>query len=45
MTHGEIAEQLIYYKTTTVPAEMIMKGQIGKYSDEDLTEFSKTVGK
>jgi cytochrome c-type protein NapB len=45
MTHDEIAKQLLYYKTTTVPAEMIMKGQIGRYSDAELTEFSKTVGK
>jgi len=45
MTHDEIAAQLIHYKTTTVGAEMIMKGQVARYSDADLKAFSLTVGK
>ena len=45
LTHNEIANRLIDYKTTTESDEMIMKAQVGKYSDAELKEFSKTIGK
>ena len=45
LTHDEIAKRLIAFKTTTEGDEMIMKAQVGKYSDADLEAFSKTIGK
>ena len=45
MTHDEIAESLIDYKTTTESDEMVMKKQVSRYSDADLKAFAQTIGK
>ena len=47
MTHKEIADSLIGYKDGTYGRGMkgLMKGQVAKYSDEELIEFSLTIGK
>ncbi len=46
MTHQEISDALIGYKNGTYGAakKAMMKGPVAKYSDAELTEFSKTVG-
>lgn len=46
MTHKEIANSLIGYKDGTYGRGMkgLMKGQVAKYSNEELIEFSKTIG-
>lgn len=47
MTHAEIATALTGYKAGTFGGAMkgVMKGQVSKYSDDDLVKFSKTIGK
>ena len=47
MTHQEIADSLIGYKNGTYggPMKGLMKGQVAKYSDEDLKAFAQTIGK
>ncbi len=47
MTHAEIATALIGYKDGSYggPMKGLMKGQIGKYSDDELKEFAETIGK
>jgi len=47
LTHAEIAERLKGYKNGTYGASMksVMKGQIGKYSDEEIDAFALTIGK
>lgn len=47
MTHDEIANALVGYKNGTYGGAMkgLMKGQVAKYSDEDLKAFAQTIGK
>ncbi|PLY15256.1 MAG: cytochrome C [Sulfurimonas sp.] len=47
MTHQEIADSLIGYKNGTYggPMKGLMKGQVAKYSDEELKAFAQTIGK
>jgi cytochrome c-type protein NapB len=47
MTHQEIADALIGYKDGSYggPMKGLMKGQVAKYSDEDLKAFAQTIGK
>lgn len=47
MTHAEIATALKGYKDGSYggPMKGLMKGQVGKYSDEDLDAFAQTIGK
>ena len=47
MTHAEIATSLIGYKNGTYggPMKGLMKGQVAKYSDDDLKAFAQTIGK
>lgn len=47
MTHAEIAASLKGYKDGSYGREMkgLMKGQVAKYSDAELEEFSLTIGK
>jgi cytochrome c-type protein NapB len=46
MTHSEIAAALNGYKDGSYGGVMrgLMKGQIAKYSTDEITEFSKSVG-
>ncbi|MEA1955846.1 MAG: cytochrome C [Campylobacterota bacterium] len=47
MTHAEIATALKGYKDGSYggPMKGLMKGQVAKYSNEDLDAFSQTIGK
>jgi len=47
MTHAEIATALKGYKDGSYggPMKGLMKGQVAKYSNEDLDAFSATIGK
>ncbi len=47
MTHAEIATALTGYKDGSYggPMKGLMKGQISKYSDDELKEFAETIGK
>ena len=47
MTHAEIAKALKGYKAGTYGGSMkvVMKGQVGRYSDADLEAFAQTIGK
>lgn len=47
MTHKEIEDSLIGYKDGSYggPMKGLMKGQVAKYSDEELKAFSQTIGK
>jgi len=47
MTHAEIATSLKGYKDGSYggPMKGLMKGQVAKYSDEELDAFSLTIGK
>ncbi len=47
MTHAEIAISLKGYKDGSYggPMKGLMKGQVAKYSDEELDAFSLTIGK
>ncbi|EQB35635.1 cytochrome C [Sulfurimonas hongkongensis] len=47
MTHAEIAASLKGYKDGSYggPMKGLMKGQVAKYSDEELEAFAQTIGK
>ena len=46
LSHAEIATALKGYKADQGgPMKGLMKGQVSKYSDAELEEFSKTIGK
>ena len=47
MTHAEIATSLKGYKDGSYggPMKGLMKGQVAKYSDEELEAFAQTIGK
>lgn len=47
MTHAEIATSLKGYKDGNYGGKMkgLMKGQVAKYSDEELDAFALTIGK
>ncbi|PNV82218.1 MAG: cytochrome C [Sulfurimonas sp.] len=47
MTHADIAASLKGYKAGTYggPMKGLMKGQVAKYSDEELEAFAQTIGK
>ncbi|MCK9492357.1 MAG: cytochrome C [Sulfurimonas sp.] len=47
MTHAEIATSLKGYKDGSYggPMKGLMKGQVAKYSDEELDAFAQTIGK
>lgn len=47
LTHEEIATALKGYKAGTYGGDMkvVMKAQVSKYSDAELEEFAKTIGK
>jgi len=47
LTHAEIATALKGYKDGSYggPMKGLMKGQVGKYSDDDLEAFAQTIGK
>ena len=47
LTHAQIAKALIGYKKGTYggPMKGVMKGQVARYSDADLTAFANTIGK
>ncbi|MDD3442332.1 MAG: cytochrome C [Sulfurimonas denitrificans] len=47
MTHADIAAALKGYKDGSYGGAMkgLMKGQVAKYSDAELEEFSQTIGK
>ena len=46
LPHAEIAAALKGYKADQGgPMKGLMKGQVSKYSDAELEEFSKTIGK
>lgn len=47
MSKADIAAALIGYKNGTYGGAMkgLMKGQVAKYSDDDLKAFSQTIGK
>jgi len=47
MTHADIATALKGYKDGSYggPMKGVMKGQVAKYSNEDLEAFAQTIGK
>lgn len=47
LPHAEIATALKGYKAGTFggPMKGVMKGQVAKYSDEELEAFAQTIGK
>ena len=47
MTHADIATSLKGYKDGSYggPMKGVMKGQVAKYSNEDLEAFAQTIGK
>ena len=47
LPHAEIAAALKGYKAGTFggPMKGVMKGQVSKYSDEELDAFAQTIGK
>jgi len=47
MTHDQIAEALIGYKNGTYggPMKGLMKGQVARYSEDELKAFAQTIGK
>jgi len=47
MTNSEIEKALIGYKEGTYGGQMkgLMKGQVNKYSNKEMSDFSKTIGK
>lgn len=47
LTHKEIATALKGYKAGTYGGAMkaVMKGQVARYSDDDLEAFAQTIGK
>jgi len=47
MTHAEIEKALLGYKKGTYggPMKGVMKGQVSKYSDEELKELAQKIGK
>jgi cytochrome c-type protein NapB len=47
MTHADIAASLIGYKDGSYggPMKGLMKGQVDKYSNEELEAFAQTIGK